>query len=210
MTSLSPPPVVLIAASEMLAASIESRLRGHRRWRLVLGAPREVASLIDEHDPAMVLLSAPPSGLERLLDVIRRQPQGPPVILLADPRGAWTSHARRAGVRAVLPADASPEELAAAIGGVLAGLLVLHPDTLRAGPAVSVGAATDPPGELTPRELDIVAMMAEGLSNQRIASRLGIARDTVKFHVASILAKLGAASRTQAVMIAVRSGLVAL
>jgi len=63
---------------------------------------------------------------------------------------------------------------------------------------------------LTPRELEILEMLAEGISNRTIAARLGISSQTVKFHVASIRAKLGAASRTEAVTFGVRQGLIAL
>ena len=64
--------------------------------------------------------------------------------------------------------------------------------------------------ELTPRELDVLELVAEGLSNQRIGARLGIAEPTVKSHVSQICAKLGAENRTDAVRIAVRRGIVAL
>jgi DNA-binding NarL/FixJ family response regulator len=63
---------------------------------------------------------------------------------------------------------------------------------------------------LTPRELEILEMIAEGMSNRTIAAHLGISDYTVKFHVASILAKLGAASRTEAVTLGVRHGLISL
>lgn len=63
---------------------------------------------------------------------------------------------------------------------------------------------------LTPRELDVLQRLAEGLSNKGIAARLGISDQTVKFHVAAISGKLGAANRTEAVRLAVRLGLVAL
>ena len=63
---------------------------------------------------------------------------------------------------------------------------------------------------LTPREIDVVELLAEGLSNKAIAMRLGISDQTVKFHVASICGKLGAANRTDAVRRAVRSGLISL
>ena len=63
-------------------------------------------------------------------------------------------------------------------------------------------------GELTPRELDVLRLLAEGLPNKTIAARLGISDQTVKFHVASIVGKLGAANRTAAVRLAIRRGLV--
>ena len=62
--------------------------------------------------------------------------------------------------------------------------------------------------ELTPRELDVLRLLAEGLANKTIAARLGISDQTVKFHVASIVGKLGAANRTAAVRLAIRRGLV--
>ena len=63
---------------------------------------------------------------------------------------------------------------------------------------------------LTPREIEVLELLAEGRSNKSIAQRLGISDQTVKFHVASILAKLGAANRTEAVRLAVRRGLISL
>ena len=72
-------------------------------------------------------------------------------------------------------------------------------------------AADHPPAEgLTPREIDVLELLAEGLSNKGIARRLGISDQTVKFHVASITGKLGAHSRTAAVRLAVRRGLITL
>ena len=62
---------------------------------------------------------------------------------------------------------------------------------------------------LTPREVQVLALLAEGLANKRIAERLGISDQTVKFHVAAILGKLGVANRTEAVRVAVRRGLIA-
>ena len=63
---------------------------------------------------------------------------------------------------------------------------------------------------LTPREIDVLELLAEGLPNKSIAERLGISDQTIKFHVASIFAKLGASNRTQAVRLAVRRGLLSL
>ena len=63
---------------------------------------------------------------------------------------------------------------------------------------------------LTPREIEVLQLLAEGLPNKSIAARLGISDQTVKFHVASICAKLGATNRTQAVRLAVRRGIIAL
>jgi len=81
-----------------------------------------------------------------------------------------------------------------------------RPATLDDSPAIDV-EFQEP---LTRREIDVLELLAEGLPNKSIAARLGISDQTVKFHVASICGKLGAANRTQAVRVAVRRGLVSL
>jgi DNA-binding NarL/FixJ family response regulator len=131
------------------------------------------------------------------------------IVLLADEREpAWTPEAFRSGVRAVLPGDASPTEILAAIGAAAAGLAVIEPSGLntllsRAGRSQAAG-----PHSLTARELEVLRMMAEGAANKTIAWRLDISEHTVKFHVASVMAKLGAASRTEAVTTGIRQGLI--
>jgi DNA-binding NarL/FixJ family response regulator len=104
----------------------------------------------------------------------------------------------------VLPAHASAAVIVAAIDAVTAGLVVLHPDTMPGGKPVL--AASRVAAALSPREIEVLGMMADGLGNKIIAARLGISPHTVKFHVASIFAKLGAESRTEAVTIGVRQG----
>ncbi len=107
------------------------------------------------------------------------------------------------GVRAILPRDAPPAEVAAAIEAVAAGLVVLHPSaapiSLTKRPRTERGAHEAGRDPLTPRELEILAMMAEGMGNRTIAQHLGISSHTVKFHVAAILDKLHARSRAEAV-----------
>jgi len=89
--------------------------------------------------------------------------------------------------------------------------IVVSSDGRRQGHAVDEGDDGEVVQErLTPREIQVVELLAEGLSNKTIASRLGISDQTVKFHVASISGKLGAANRTDAVRRAVRRGLITL
>jgi DNA-binding NarL/FixJ family response regulator len=121
---------------------------------------------------------------------------------------AWT-----AGVRGLLLREADGETIAAALQAVIHGLAVLHP--AMAGPLLASGIQAHAPDqplieELTPRELMVLELLAEGLPNKSIAARLGISEHTVKFHVNSILGKLGAQSRTDAVMRATRLGLILL
>ena len=84
------------------------------------------------------------------------------------------------------------------------------PDALKPSTEARAARSGIGPTALTAREQEILEMIAEGMSNRIIANRLGISSQTVKFHVASILAKLGAGSRTEAVTFGLRQGLIAL
>ena len=131
---------------------------------------------------------------------------GHPTVLLAS--AGFTSERFHSGVRAVLPPDASPAAIVAAVEVAAAGLAAIEPHELEAllsSPTLQTAADTGP---LTPRELEVLRMMAEGAANKTIAWKLGISEHTVKFHVASILGKLGAGTRTEAVTIGIRKGLV--
>jgi DNA-binding NarL/FixJ family response regulator len=138
----------------------------------------------------------------------------PPIAVLASHGAvAWAGDALRAGVRGVLPRDAAAREVVAALHAIASGLVVVHPDAVEGlavdlSPASRAGSATIAP--LTPRELDVLRMLAEGLGNKIISARLGISEHTVKFHIASIFAKLHAGSRTEAVTQGVRQGLIML
>jgi two-component system, NarL family, response regulator YdfI len=134
----------------------------------------------------------------------------PPVVLLAtDSQAVWTRDALRAGVRAVLPRESSPGEILSAVAAAANGLAVLDPHDLEALLATPVTVAADVPA-LTPRELEVLRMLAEGEANKTIAWKLGISEHTAKFHVASILTKLDAGSRAEAVAIGIRKGMIML
>ena len=109
----------------------------------------------------------------------------------------------RTGI-ALLPTTATADQIVAAIEAAAAGLVVLHAD--HAG-SLTAAPIDDP---LTPREREVLQMLAAGLGNKEIAARLHISDHTAKFHVSQILAKLSAASRAEAVSIAMRRGLVPL
>jgi DNA-binding NarL/FixJ family response regulator len=123
----------------------------------------------------------------------------------------------RSGVSAVIPNTATGEEILAAVEAALAGLIVLPRDALEIFEETETQEANhettvldlEPLTEtLTPRERQVLDMMAEGFANKEIAWRLQISEHTVKFHVSSILAKLGASSRTEAVTQGLRRGLI--
>ena len=203
--------VLIVAGNELVAARVEAMLRSQTGLRVSVSAPSELARRLEDHAAAIVVLALESAETARLLEVLRGMPKVDGVLLLAsDPSGAWTAQARRSGVRAVLRSDATAEELATAIAAARAGLLVLHPDALKPSTEARAARSGIGPTALTAREQEILEMIAEGMSNRIIANRLGISSQTVKFHVASILAKLGAGSRTEAVTFGLRQGLIAL
>ncbi|MBE7453258.1 MAG: response regulator transcription factor [Kofleriaceae bacterium] len=133
------------------------------------------------------------------------------------PRAEHLGPALAAGARGVVLRDDVGPELVAALAAVKHGLTVI--DTalspgLLAAPRADARPVEHRPrsggGELTERERQVVALLAEGLSNKLIADRLGISDHTAKFHVNGVMAKLGAGTRTEAVVEAVRRGLVTL
>jgi two-component system, NarL family, response regulator YdfI len=133
-----------------------------------------------------------------------------PVLLLLDSKdSALLSSVLRSGIRGAISSDATPEEIESAVLAVNAGLLVTTPTSLvELLPQQPLAQELAEP--LTDRELEVLDLLAEGLSNKLIAHQLNISEHTVKTHVASIFAKLGASSRTEAVSQAIRRGLVML
>ena len=154
----------------------------------------------------------PAQGLERLGELADDLP---PVLALvpADTREEGMAiQAWRAGARGLLPRDAQAGTLLAALHALGRGLVVL--DASFAGDLL-LSAQPEASGErpvenLTPRELEVLQLLAEGLPNKAIAKRLGVSDHTIKFHVNAILGKLGAQSRTDAVVRATRLGLIVL
>lgn len=117
--------------------------------------------------------------------------------------------ALRDGARGVVARSAPAESIGPAALAVAAGHWVI--DRAFAEALMDLGEATGTvPTLLSPREHEVIELLAEGLSNRDIAERLGISRHTAKFHVNAILDKLGATTRTEAVVLAARSGVLSL
>ncbi len=134
-----------------------------------------------------------------------------PVVLLLDSTdSASISSALRSGIRGAISWDATPQEIESAVHAVNAGLVVTTPTSLAELLPDPQLFAEELPEPLSGRELEVLDRLAEGLSNKLIAHALNISEHTVKTHVASIFAKLGASSRTEAVSQAIRRGLVML
>ncbi len=152
-----------------------------------------------------------PSAVIRAADAL---PGGTGFITLADnPDPHWVTMALRAGIHAILSRDVTAEELRLAILAAEAGLVLLHPSSAQALDGRNMARnddALDPVEELTAREQEVLRLVSEGLGNKEIGGRLNISEHTVKFHISSILGKLGATSRTEAVSLGIRRGFIAI
>jgi NarL family two-component system response regulator LiaR len=121
---------------------------------------------------------------------------------------ALVQAALQAGAIGYLLKDVSAEELAQAIRAAHVGRSTLSPEAAQA--LIHAATQAPPPGhDLTARERMVLALMVEGINNTEIAARLTVSPSTIKSHVSNILSKLGVASRTEAVALAVRHGLIA-
>jgi two-component system, NarL family, response regulator YdfI len=118
------------------------------------------------------------------------------------------------GVKAILPINVTADELILTVEAISVGLIVLHPDVSDAllQELPSSSGSELPPNlvdtPLTPRELELLQLLATGLGNKAIARQMNISEHTAKFHISSIFCKLNASSRTEAVMLGMRLGLI--
>ena len=195
--------VLIKASSAVTQAGLEALLRVYPSIH------------VESEDPADVVLAeieSPDDELER--ELLAQVSMGSSVILLAhQTTPEWIGEMLRAGIRAVLPANATGPEIIASIEASFAGLIVLHSANLDAlvpspNPLSNSASALSVAEPLTTRETEVLQLLALGLANKEIAGRLQISEHTVKFHVASIMGKLGASSRTEAVTLGIRRGLV--
>ena len=210
---------VLIVADDPLARAGLAALLAGQRGCLVVGQVAEEADLpaaLDVYRPEVVVWDlgwdpAPdsdstPTSMERLAELGDADP--PVVVLMPDETQAL--EAQMAGARGLLLRDTGAERLVAALTAAARDLMVL--DLPLAVPMLGAREPSSPTPveDLTPRELEVLGLLAEGLPNKAIARRLDISEHTVKFHVNAVLGKLGAQSRTEAVVRATRLGLILL
>jgi two-component system nitrate/nitrite response regulator NarL len=177
----------------------------------------ESVSVLDPADAEVALIDAgrggEPERAGRGLDALAELAV-PAVVLVGEEEDAAAALA--AGARGAVLRSADPASLWAALVAVRAGLTVIDsafaPGVAGVEPAPLAAPRPGASGvaELTAREREVLALLSRGLSNKQIAQRLAISDHTAKFHVNGILGKLGAATRTEAVVIAARQGLVAL
>jgi len=208
--------IAIFSADPAMRRSLEQLLREDSTLSIVgvVDDPAAISLLIDQNHVNVVLADVPP--LEQLTDWRIRHNQTAFVVFVEGADEDDSLDALYAGARAIVPRTAKPDEIITAIKAVTSGLAVLPgellPALLSGGSLVSELLDDKDPDRvrLTPRELEVLAAMADGISNKAIAGRLGISFHTAKFHVAAILAKLNADSRTEAVARAAQLGLVML
>jgi DNA-binding NarL/FixJ family response regulator len=204
--------VFIIAASDVTRAGLESVVAASG-FAVVGSSPDESAiEGIEDLRPDVVLIVMPRQSDEALAAIASAGSQfDSPLVVLTDGFDrSWAGAALGAGARGILSSESSSAEIQAAIDAVAVGLVVLPDMVAQTTLPDAADHASQPPsleGErLTPREIEILGMIAEGLGNKEIAWRLGISDHTVKFHIGSIFTKLGAQSRTEAVTIGIRKG----
>jgi DNA-binding NarL/FixJ family response regulator len=209
--------VFLIAASPLARAALQNRLKPPAVK--IVGSAAAIDTLgveLSDAQADVVLVDSagesPAATIESLADSDLAA-EIPIVVLTESTAPAAPLQALQAGIRAVLPSDISSDQLIVALQAAAAGFVVLHPTEIPAAfapaspPSTSLAELPEP---LTRREREVLQMLAAGLANKEIGARLNISDHTAKFHVAAILGKLGAATRTEAVALGIRRGLVLL
>ena len=202
---------VLIVAGDLLARAGLAANLSHQPGLTVVGQTGldpGLASSIEAYKPDALVWDLGwdmDSSLELLAGL---SAEGPPVLVLL-PDSSRASDAWAAGARGLMLRQAGSDRIYSGLFSMQQGLAVMDPDLAASAPMLRNPPAGPGP-VLTPREMQALQLLAEGLPNKTIAGRLGISENTVKFHINAIMSKLGAQSRTEAVALAVRSGLILL
>ncbi|MFM0209543.1 response regulator transcription factor [Paraburkholderia sediminicola] len=219
MAQMRPVRVVVIAEAPQVRAGLQALVDATPSLGFVGSAPDGEKLVIGFAGslPDVIVIDLEPEASDTLrssFDAALDATQAPlALVLLTDDTDIeWIHEAVPDNVMAILPRDAAPGEIVAAIEAAAAGLCVLPPEIL-----ARLLAGRKPPRPLasavhiealTAREIEVLAMLAEGLGNKEIARQLTISDNTVKFHLSAIFGKLGATSRTEAVMLGMRHGFI--
>ncbi|MEW6345681.1 MAG: response regulator transcription factor [Pseudomonadota bacterium] len=215
MPQMSPVRVAVIANAPQVRADLQALVDATPAFGFA-GSAADVETLADCFAgslPDVIVIDLGPEASDALSPGFDTDRPPPALVVLTDEVDSdWMHEALPGNVMAILSRDATAGEIVAAIEGVAAGLCVLPPEIfarLLGGRKPSRPMASAVHIEaLTSREIDVLAMLAEGLSNKEIARQLAISDNTVKFHLSSIFGKLGATSRTEAVTLGMRHGFI--
>ena len=208
----SPIRVMLVDDHKMVRRGLAAFLQSYDDLQLAGEAENGEAAieLCAEAHPDVILMDMLLPGLDGAATTraIRQQfPQVQVIALTSFKEGKLVREALEAGAIGYLLKDVSADELVEAIRAAHAGRATLSPEAAQS----LVRNASQPPSpglDLTDREREVLALMVEGLNNTQIAERLTVSPSTIKSHVSNILAKLGVASRTEAVTLALRNQIV--
>jgi len=201
---------VFIVADDPLARAGLAALLADQPGFMVVGQAAgrgDLPSEMEVYRPNVVLWDLgwnPTPALEHLADL---RDTGIPILALATDK-AHAAEAWSAGAQGLLLRETNVVTLLAALRAVHEGLLVLAPELSTVMSPTGSREGVPLAEELTPREMEVLRLLAEGRPNKSIAQRLGISEHTVKFHVNALMGKLGAQSRTEAVVLATHLGLI--
>jgi two-component system, NarL family, response regulator YdfI len=209
--------VLIVSSSPLVRAGLQNVL-GTLRFDVAgsVAGVDELSQQLLETEPDVVIVDASGDLQEKILEELVASEiarESAIVLLTEDAPPGWAAEAIRSGARAILPSDVSPDQLRIAIEAALSGFVIIPSGEAAAFVPAALPSSlplADLPEPLTKREREVLQMLASGLGNKEIAVRLSISEHTAKFHVASILGKLGASTRTEAVSIGIRRGLVLL
>ena len=211
----SPISVLLVDDHRVVSSGVRSYLESFPDVKVVgmVGSGEEALDRLDEWLPNVVvmdlLMPGGMDGIEATRRIRARSPRTQVVALTASTDEARLIAVLRAGAIGYVRKDADPEVLLAAVRAAARGQSLIDPQV--AGTVLQDVLRNKIPGsELTERELDVLRELAQGRINKEIADALGVSEETVKTHVGNILSKLHLAHRTQAVIYALKRGLVSL
>jgi NarL family two-component system response regulator LiaR len=211
MTEPTPIRVMLVDDHAVVRSGLGAFLMAFDDLSLVAEASsgEEAVAMCHRFRPDVVLMDLKMPGIDGAAATRKIREQCPEIQVIAltsFKEQELVEGALKAGAIGYLLKNVSADELADAIRSAHAGRPTLAPEAAQA--LIQSTRRPQTPGyDLTERELEVLALMIEGLSNPEIAERLIVSRSTVKFHVSNILSKLGAASRTEAVSLALKHDL---
>ncbi|MCB0156183.1 MAG: response regulator transcription factor [Anaerolineae bacterium] len=203
--------VLIIADDPLARAGLAMLLAGQLGCQVVgqISGEAEALDALEVYRPDVILWDLGWNGEDSLEKLADLPEVGIPLVALL-PDESLAGEARRLGLRSLLLRSVTAEKLTAALQATAHHLEVLEPSLSEALLPDSYAETAPLVEALTPREVEVLHLLAEGLANKAIARRLEISDHTVKFHVNAILSKLGAQSRTEAVVRATRLGLIML
>src|ERR1700747_469289 len=202
--------IAVAATSAVRRAGLESIIRGHAEFHLAgsFGAVASLGSFARSTELDVIVIDT-----DSIRDLLLEPTSDAAIVLLTEVTEARSiSHLLRSGVRAILSRESDPDDVLSAIYASYDGLVLLSAPTAESLAALFGAQPLEGEAklseEITSRETDVLRMLAQGLVNKDIAARLSISEHTVKFHISSILDKLGASTRTEAVTLGIRRGLI--